>query len=256
VIPRVIPPLTGLSALVTRPQPQADAFASAIQGLGGQATVFPTLAIEPTEPCVVDSAELVIFISAHAVEHGLPRLRRLPGTRLAAIGKATAAALAAKGAPADVVPAAGFSSEALLEHPELNLTAGLRVQIVRGVGGRETLQQELQARAAQVETLEVYRRVKPTVAPAQLAALEQLWSEFGFDVVTATSVENLQNLQLMLSETGRRLLRRTPLMVVSTRIAAAAAELGLQGECVLAQAEEPVMLAALARWQTRARVAG
>ena len=44
-----------------------------------------------------------------------------------------AAALAAGGAPADIVPEAGFTTEALLEHPQLNLVAGLRVQIVRGV---------------------------------------------------------------------------------------------------------------------------
>jgi uroporphyrinogen-III synthase len=224
--------------------------------MGGHATVFPTLGIERIEQCVADSAELVIFVSANAVEHGLPLLRRSPGTRLAAIGKATAAALAAGGAPADIVPEAGFTTEALLEHPQLNLVAGLRVQIVRGVGGRETLHQELQARAVQVETLEVYRRVRPDVAPAQLAALEHQWSDVGFDIVTATSVENLQNLQLMLSETGRGLLRSTPLLVVSRRIAAAAAELGLQGECVLAQADEHSMLGTLARWQTRARMIG
>jgi uroporphyrinogen-III synthase len=254
VIPRVIPPLTGLYALVTRPQPQADTFAAAINASGGHATVFPTLAIERVEQPAVDSAELVIFVSANAVEHGLALLRRAPGTRLAAIGKATAAALTAGGAPADIVPAEGFTSEALLAHPELNLVAGLRVQIVRGVGGRETLHQELQAREVVIETLEVYRRVRPTPDPAQLTALEEQWREIGFDIVTATSVETLQNLQLMLTETGRLLLRSTPLLVVSHRIAAAAAELGLNGECVLAQADEHSMLGALGLWRMRARM--
>lgn len=254
MIPRVIPPLTGLYALVTRPQPQGDSFAAAIHGLGGEATVFPTIAIERIEQAAVDCAELVIFVSANAVEHGLPLLRRGPATRLAAIGKATAAALAAAGAPPGIVPADGFTSEALLAHPELNLTGGLEVQIVRGVGGRETLQQELSARAVRVQTLEVYRRVRPTPTAARLAALEQQWSEIGFDIVTATSVETLQNLQLMLTESGRQLLRSTPLLVVSERIAAAASELGLRGECVLAQADEHSMLGSLAVWRTRARM--
>ena len=253
MIPRVIPPLTGLCALVTRPQPQGDAFAAAINALGGQACVFPTLAIERIEQPAVECAELVIFISANAVEHGLPLLRRSAHTRIAAIGKATAAALAAQSAPADIVPAEGFTSEALLSHPELNLTAGLRVQIVRGVGGREALHQELLARAVLVETLEVYRRVLPTPDPARLTALEQQWQESGFDIVTATSVETLQNLLRLLTEPARALLRSTPLLVVSRRIAAAAAELGLHGECVLAQADEHSMLGALAVWRTRAR---
>jgi uroporphyrinogen-III synthase len=253
VIPRVIPPLTGLYALVTRPQPQGDAFAAAINALGGQASVFPTLVIERVEQPKVDSAALVIFISVNAVQHGLPLLQRSTGTRIAAIGKATAAALAAQGAPADIVPAEGFTSEALLAHPDLNLTAGLHVQIVRGVGGREALHQELLARAVAVETLEVYRRVRPNPDPTQLTALEQQWQEVGFDIVTATSVETLQNLQQLLTEPARLLLRATPLLVLSPRIAAAAAELGLNGDCVLAQADEHSMLGALAVWRTRAR---
>lgn len=253
MIPRVIPPLTGLCALVTRPQPQGDSFAAAINALGGQASVFPTIAIERVEQPMVDCAELVIFISAHAVEHGLPLLRRVSSTRIAAIGKATAAALAARGAPADIVPTEGFTSEALLTHPELNLTSGLRVQIVRGVGGREALHQELLARAVVVETLEVYRRVLPTPDPTHVAALEQQWQEVGFDIVTATSLETLQNLLQLLTEPARVLLRSTPLLVVSQRIAAAAAELGLHGQCVPAQPDEHSMLGALAVWRTRAR---
>ena len=92
------------------------------------------------------------------------------------------------------------------------------------------------------------------LSPTRLAdALEQQWLDTGFDVVTATSVETLQNLQAMLSEVGCRLLRSTPLLVVSPRIAAAAVELGLHGECVLSQADEHSMLGALAVWRTRAR---
>jgi uroporphyrinogen-III synthase len=196
---------------------------------------------------------LVVFISVNAVEHGLPLLQRTPTTRFAAIGRATAAALAARGAPADIVPADDFTSEALLAHPELNLTAGLRAQIVRGVGGREALHDALLAQAVVVETLEVYRRVRPTPEPAWLAALEQQWAETGIDVVTATSVETLQNLRELLSDHGRRLLRDTPILVLSRRIAAAAAELGLRGECVLAAADEPSIIGALSRWRARAR---
>jgi len=253
MIPKVIPPLTGLSALVTRPQPQAGALAEAIRALGGDAIVFPAIAIESLPLAVVDAADLVIFVSVNAVEHGVPRLRRSPGTRIAAIGRATAAALTACGWPADIIPAGDFTSEALLAHPDLNLIPGLKAQIVRGVGGREALQQELQLREVQVEALEVYRRVLPAPDPTEVAALEQQWSEAGIDIVTATSVESLQNLQQLLTETGRRLLSKTALLTISPRIATAAAELGMQGEFVLAQADEQSILGSLARWRTRAR---
>jgi uroporphyrinogen-III synthase len=172
---------------------------------------------------------------------------------MAAIGRATAAALSAAGWPADIIPAGDFTSEALLAHPELNLSAGLRAQIVRGVGGRDALQQALQLQQVEVEMLEVYRRVLPAPSLTEITALEQQWDEFGIDIVTATSVENLQNLQQLLTDTGRHLLSSTALLTLSPRIAAAAADLGLRGECVLAQADEQSILGALARWRTRAR---
>ncbi len=39
---------------------------------------------------------------------------------------------------------------------------------------------------------------------ARLAEVETRWLEEGIDVVTATSIETLQNLQAMLTERGRR----------------------------------------------------
>jgi uroporphyrinogen-III synthase len=63
VIPKVIPPLTGLTVLVTRPQPQAGVLAEAIELLGGEALVFPTISIEPVVLPVVDSADLVVFVT-------------------------------------------------------------------------------------------------------------------------------------------------------------------------------------------------
>ena len=87
-----MPPLSGLSVLVTRPQSQAAPLADAIRQLGGEAVLFPSIAIEALAPPVVDSASLVIFISSNAVEHGMSRLRKAAGSRVAAIGRATAAA--------------------------------------------------------------------------------------------------------------------------------------------------------------------
>ena len=131
---------------------------------------------------------------------------------------------------ADIVPEAGFTSEALLAHPQLQLTSGARVLIVRGEGGRELLKETFVAHGMSVETREVYRRVRPQVDAARVAEVEARWSDDGIDVVTATSIETLENLQAMLTERGRQLLSSTALLVPSRRIVAAAVGAGLRGE--------------------------
>ncbi|MGH8175936.1 MAG: uroporphyrinogen-III synthase, partial [Steroidobacter sp.] len=175
-----------------------------------------------------------------------------PSLRIAAIGKATAAALIAAGLPADIVPDAGFDSESLLAHPALAGASVSRVVIVRGEGGRELMRESFAAHGAVVETREVYRRVRPVVDPTRLAQIEAAWADEGVDVVTVTSVQTLHNLIDMLSERGRRLLRSTLLLAASRRIADAAQAAGLH-VIVAPGADEASMIGALAQWRTRAR---
>jgi uroporphyrinogen-III synthase len=162
--------------------------------------------------------------------------------------------LAAAELAADIVPEAGFTSEALLAHPELQLTSGARVLIVRGEGGRELLRDTFAEHGMVVETREVYRRVRPNVDAAKVAEVEARWSDEGIDVVTATSIETLQNLQALLTERGRQLLSSTALLVPSRRIVAAAVGAGLRGEAIVAAgADDASMIRALAQWRMRAR---
>jgi uroporphyrinogen-III synthase len=264
VIPRIVPPLTGTTILVTRPQPQATELANAIANWGGESIVFPTIAIEPlaVEPLAVESMaagkpeafDLVIFVSVHAVAHGAHLIERGPSTRIAAIGKATAAALSAVNLPAEIVPQAGFTSEALLAQPNLQMTTGQRVLIVRGAGGREMLRESLSAQGSIVNTLEVYRRVKPSIAADTAASLELRWFEDGIDAVTATSVETYTNLTELISPRARTLLNGTALIAPSRRIIDAARETGWNAEGLVAgSAEDAAILGTLARWRTRAR---
>jgi len=127
VIPKVVPPLTGLTVLVTRPAAQCAMLCAEIEGRGGSAIAFPAVEIEPVavQAAAVAAADydLVVFVSVNAVEHGAQQVIKSARTRIAAIGRATAAALAAAELAADIVPEAGFNSEALLAHPELQLTA-------------------------------------------------------------------------------------------------------------------------------------
>ena len=257
MIPKVVPPLTGLTVVVTRPAAQCAMLCAEIEGQGGSAIAFPAVEIEPVAVQATVAAadyDLVVFVSVNAVEHGAQQVIKSARTRIAAIGRATAAALAAAELAADIVPEGGFNSEALLAHPELQLTSGARVLIVRGEGGRELLRDTFAEHGMVVETREVYRRVRPNVDAAKVAEVEARWSDEGIDVVTATSIETLQNLQALLTEHGRQLLSGTALLVPSRRIVAAAVSAGLRGEAIVAAgADDASMIGALAQWRMRAR---
>jgi uroporphyrinogen-III synthase len=257
VIPKIVPPLTDLTVLVTRPAVQCAALCAEIERHGGNAIAFPAVEIEPVAlQATVASVDydLVVFLSVNAVEHGARQIARSGHTRIAAIGRATAAALAAAELAADIVPDAGFTSEALLAHPQLQLTSGARVLIVRGEGGRELLKETFVAHGMAVETREVYRRVRPNVDAGRVAEVEARWSDQGIDVVTATSIETLQNLQALLTERGRLLLSSATLLVPSRRIVEAAVSAGLRGDTIVAAgADDASMIGAMARWRMRAR---
>lgn len=255
MIPAIIPRLTGLSVLVTRPLPQGERLAAAIEMHGGEAHLLPAIAITPIAGSVSAAYDLLVFVSVNAVEHGVPALIRTEGTRVAAIGNATAAALRAAGWPVDIVPERGFTSEALLAHPSLAIQPNSRVLIVRGQGGRELLRETFQAHGCVVETLEVYERALPAIDPARRGEIENLWASGEINVVTATSFETLANLRTLLSERGQSLLATTPLVVPSPRVASMARETGLQGDCILAEgADDDSTIDALARWHARARM--
>ena len=254
MIPRIVPPLTDLTVLVTRPAEQGASLCAAIAANGGTALSLPAIEIERLAAAPTGGHDLVIFLSVNAVAHGAALVTKAAHTRIAAIGKATAAALAAAGLPVDVVPATGFDSEALLAHPDLGLSAGSRVLLVRGSGGRELLHESFTRLGMQVETLEVYRRVRPQPDAALLAAIDAAWYDPGIDAVTITSVETWQNLCALLSERSLACLKQTTLVVPSRRIVEAASGAGHCGQAIVATgADDTSIISALARWHTRAR---
>lgn len=256
MIPKVMPPLAELTVLVTRPAPQTAQLCEAIARVGGTSIAFPAIEIAPQAAEPASGHDLIIFVSVNAVAHGAHLIDKSPTARIAAIGKATAAALAEASLPADIVPESGFTSEALLAHPDLTLPDNARVLIVRGSGGRELLRETFTSRGLVVETREVYQRVRPSIDDATRDAIEDRWASEGIDVVTVTSVETLHNLIALLSDRGRALLRETTLLVVSPRIAEAAKAAGLNGPVLVANAaDDASMIGTLARWRTRARTA-
>lgn len=246
--------LKGRGILVTRPAHQADALCALIEAAGGTPLRFPVLEIHPAaDPGIVRTGltrlndyDLAIFVSANAVLHTLQALAPRPWpphVAIAAVGAATARALAQRGLQVAHCPQREFTSEALLELPELQRMQGKRVLILRGDGGREHLREALTARGAQVDYLEVYRRAQPDIDPApwlaRLAAGE-------IAAVLITSNESLRKLLAIVGTLGMTLLRETPLIVGNARTRDLAREAGFDGAVlVAADATDVAMLAAL-----------
>jgi len=226
--------LNGACVLVTRPEHQAENLSRLIEQRGGIAVRFPTLEIVSRDDdrikstlANLDGFQWVVFISANAVNFALKansgKIPRTKSVRFAAVGQATAQAMKMAGLPVDLVPEYGYNSEALLEMPQLQQVEGQNCLIVRGEGGREQLATTLRSRGAEVDYLEVYKRIIPRMDSSPVV---ELLAQHRLDVITVTSAEALQNLSLMLGEKNNKLLPLIPLVVVSDRIRCLAADMG------------------------------
>ncbi len=255
------PDLQGCRVVVTRPAHQAAALIQAIEDRGGEVLAVPVLAIAgPDDPTAVQAQladlahyQFCIFISANAVTMALPLLPAASAwpasTRIAAVGAATARALAEAGLAVAIQPTGDFSSEGLLAQPALQRMHGQQVLIVRGAGGRETLAEQLRERGARVDYVEVYRRCVPTTDTGPL--LERL-HQGSVDFIVVTSSEGLHNLFAMVGTPQAPLLQQATFILFSARTAQAARELGVQRPpLVTAQASDEGIITTLrAAWRS------
>jgi uroporphyrinogen-III synthase len=256
VIPYPIAPLTGLSILVTRPAAQSISLCARINALGGVAIAFPTIDIESLNAqAPTQSFDCVIFVSANAVEHGLQYVANTAA--IAAIGPATAKALVDAKRSVDYLAPSPYNSEALLGLPEFNDVAGKRILIVRGEGGRETLHDTLVERGAEVQYINVYRRVRaqPTsqATSQALAQIDELGREGQVQLVTLTSVDVLDHWIALLGPRATHFMHAA-FIAPSARIEVAARAYGLQGEYIPASsANDDALIGAMANWHARSR---
>lgn len=229
--------LKGRRILVTRPVQQADYLCQIIEEHGGQAIRLPAIEIAACEELPeadislkrLDKFQWLVFISANAVNFALGtisgKIDQLHTVKIAAIGRATAKALSMAGMSVALVPEAGFDSEALLAMPQLQEVGGQRFLIVRGSGGREELAATLRSRGADVEYLDVYRRLMPAI---DCSSVTEMLDQNRLDIITVTSGEALQNLLVMLGDPYRERVTALPLVVVSGRVAQIAADKGFK----------------------------
>ncbi|TAK56080.1 MAG: uroporphyrinogen-III synthase [Gammaproteobacteria bacterium] len=242
--------LSGIGVLITRPEHQAQPLCRLIEAEGGNAILYPALAIraradrDALRGAIGDlnTFDLVVFTSANAVRFGAGLLGQRRTLRLAAIGPATAAALNAAGYRVALMPPAGADSESLLALPELAHMSGQRVLIVRGTGGRELLARVLAERGARISYAEVYVSEAAQPAPELQATVERLWQQGGVQVYTATSVVLLEALTRIVPLSCRQLMDRTALLTGTHRVADAAARLGLASPLILAEGMDDAAL--------------
>lgn len=232
-------PLVGRRIVVTRARGQAGRFARLLAEAGAEVLEAPTIRIEPPETwepldrgiAGVEQFEWVIFTSVNGVESFLERLavwgkdtRALSGAQVAAIGPATAEALARRGI-SSAVPEE-YRAEGLVEALRGLIRPGDRVLLPRAAETRDVLVRELERLGAQVTEVPAYRtRVATEGAPA----LRQALQAGQVDLVTFTSSSTARGFATMFSESERLvLLKDVAVACIGPITADTAARFGLR----------------------------
>ncbi len=236
-------PLFGRRIVVTRSPEQAPELVEALEALGAQAVLAPTIRIvAPEDPEAVDRAaaavdeyDWVVFESAgaatrflNALTRGPRDLRALGRVSICAIGPSTADRLATAGIRPDVVTAeAGPSrlSDALTKVMPLD---GQRVLVVRPDVLHDVVGKDLVESGASVTDLVAYR-TEPIASDSPRAQLlyRQLL-DGNIDAVTFTSPTALRRFSVMIGEQEAvDLLNTTTVVAIGPVTAATAVEMGI-----------------------------
>src|SRR5436190_8196843 len=185
-------PLFGKRIVITRAREQASDLKRLFEESGANVVQFPTIEIvapesfESLDRAVNEKWDWLIFTSVNGVEAFFGRMTRdartLAGTKIAAVGEPTSAALRRHGIVPDLVPDK-FQSISLLPHFPDDMR-GVRVALVRAQEGRDEVLNELRKRGADVLLAVAYRTVPVTANADELHDV---------DVVTFTSASTVDN---------------------------------------------------------------
>lgn len=236
-------PLFGKRVLLTRTRTQASEMARCLVREGAEPIEFPTIEIEArpsaaTAAAVADLAagryDWTILTSANGVDQLFGALdqagydsRAFGGVQVAAIGQATAEALARRGIRADVVPAR-YVAEELLSALAVHPLEGARVLLARADGARTVLPQGLRRRGAAVDDVVFYVSRRPATADSAVIARLEAGE---IDIATFTASSTVHGCIDLLN--GRtELLERLFVACIGPVTAATARGLGLRVDVV------------------------
>ena len=223
-------PLAGLRVLVTRPKTQAQPLVRRLELLGAVPILLPAVEVrEPVDWGPADSAierlrtggyEWLVFTSANGVTAFFNRLkargrdsRALHQVQLAAIGSATAEALAELHLIPDLVPVDDPRSEGLADQLVERCRGG-RVLLAQAAEGRELLRDRLRT-VATVDVAPVYRQVS-AIDPTSDVFDRLRRGEI--DVVTLTSPNVATAFLTACDETIRQRLRAGSTRIVANSV--------------------------------------
>jgi uroporphyrinogen III methyltransferase / synthase len=257
-------PLEGRTIVITRARAQAQRFAQLLEAAGARVLQAPTIVIEPpaswelldTALGALESFTWVVFTSVNGVAMVDRRLsaRGLAWTaisrkRVAAIGPATAEALAEHGVRVELVPTE-YRAEGLVEGLRRVLGPGDRVLLPRAKETRDVLVVELRRLGVAVTEVPAYqtRRIEDGVA-----RLREALASGSVDAVTFTSSSTARNFAEQFSDDERSAWRgRIAVASIGPITAATAAEYGLSTDVMPSEYTIPALARALADYFSRA----
>ena len=208
-------PLFGKRVLVTRSRTQSADLVELFERVGAEPVEVPTIEIQPAEDFSEVDAELarlpkydwVVLTSTNTVEQLFERLdtlgrdaRLLHGSRVAAIGTATAASLRERGIVADLVSRESVSQSLIDDLGDWGVK-GQRILLPGAEVRPERLRRGLEGLGAVVREVTTYRTVMPSGAGDRLREALRV----GVDVVTFTSSSTVTNLMSLMDGDATRL---------------------------------------------------
>ncbi|WP_106244891.1 uroporphyrinogen-III synthase [Allonocardiopsis opalescens] len=254
-------PLYGWRVLVPRTKEQAAGLSEQLRSYGAVPEEVPTISVEPPRTpqqmeravrgLVTGRYQWVAFTSVNAVrairerfeEYGLDA-RAFAGVKVAAVGEQTAAALAAFGIRADLVPDGEQSSEGLLRvwpPYDAELDPIERVLLPRADIATETLAAGLGKLGWEVDDITAYRTVRAAPPPAPI---REAIKGGGFDAVLFTSSSTVRNLVGIAGKPHNV----TTIAVIGPQTAKTAEEYGLRVDVRAPRASVAELAAALAEF--------
>jgi uroporphyrinogen III methyltransferase/synthase len=251
-------PLDGRTIVVTRAAAQAQRFAQLLESAGARVLQAPAIVIAPPpswEPLdaaldALDTFTWVIFTSVNGVAMVDRRLSArgltwsaMGGRRVAAIGPATADALAEHGVRPDLVPDE-YRAEGLVARLRGVITPADRVLLPRAAQTRDVLVTELRRLGAEVTEVPAYATRR---ADAGAARLREALAAGAIDAVTFTSSSTARNFAELFTEDERRAwLSRVTVASIGPITAATAAEYGMSTHVMPGEYTIPALARALA----------
>jgi uroporphyrinogen-III synthase len=215
-------PLSGIRVAVTRAATQASGLVRALEALGADVLLAPAIAfVAPSDPAPLAAARealsaqsysVIVFTSTNGVTAWFgDGAAPLPaGTRVAAVGSETRAALVRHGC-AEVFVGESFVADALAEALIPTLAATDRTLLVRAEDGRETFPDALRKAGRAVDVVAAYR----TVPGDGSGLLAEALRGRALSVVTFTAGSTVRETWAALDDEGRREITSGRVLVAS-----------------------------------------